>query len=114
MTDYRDYDLNVDTQSWGACLCWENGGRRSKWGLSPKCVSAVPVNEKANDTTCTTRNTAWAPTGSTKPTIEQWCTKDITSENQVCPLSGEPSETDKGMCEVNGVILDNLPDGLKI
>ncbi len=122
----RDYDLNVDTQSWGACLCWENGGRRSKWGLSPKCVSAVPVNEKANDTTCTAKNTSWTVEGSTttdangnkivptKPTIEQWCTKDINSENQVCPLSGKPSETDKGMCEVNGVILDNLPDGLKI
>lgn len=39
----RDYGLSVDTSSWGACLCWENGGRRSKWGKSAKCVDAVPV-----------------------------------------------------------------------
>lgn len=39
----RDYDMNVDTYSWGACLCWENGGRRSKWGKSTKCVAGFPV-----------------------------------------------------------------------
>ena len=39
----RDYALGVDTQSWGACLCWENGARRSKWGQSVKCVAALPV-----------------------------------------------------------------------
>lgn len=39
----RDYGLNVQTQSWGACLCWENGGRRSKWGKSAKCVAEIPV-----------------------------------------------------------------------
>ncbi len=33
----------MDTQSWGACLCWENGARRSKWGQSVKCVAALPV-----------------------------------------------------------------------
>ena len=48
----RDYDSSVDTQSWGACLCWENGGRRSKWGKSPKCVAAVPVTSAANDAMC--------------------------------------------------------------
>lgn len=41
----RDYTLNVDTQSWGACLCWENGGRRSKWGQSAKCVAELPVQQ---------------------------------------------------------------------
>ncbi|MBE6457487.1 MAG: hypothetical protein E7011_01625 [Alphaproteobacteria bacterium] len=39
----RDYRLQVDTQSWGACLCWENGARRSKWGQSAKCVTGLPV-----------------------------------------------------------------------
>ena len=42
----RDYNLSVATQSWGACLCWENGGRRSKFGKSAKCVAALPVAPK--------------------------------------------------------------------
>ncbi|MBR5153223.1 MAG: hypothetical protein IKW57_00275 [Alphaproteobacteria bacterium] len=39
----RDYRTMVDTQSWGACSCWENGARRSKWGKSANCVAAIPV-----------------------------------------------------------------------
>ncbi len=35
----RDYMLSVDTKSWGACLCWENGGRRSEDGASVSCVA---------------------------------------------------------------------------
>ncbi len=46
----RDYGLSVDTSSWGACLCWENGGRRSKWGKSAKCVNALPVAPLRYDT----------------------------------------------------------------
>ena len=45
----RDYALGVDTQSWGACLCWENGGRRSKWGKSAKCIAALPVIPTINE-----------------------------------------------------------------
>ncbi len=33
-----NYWYKVDTPSWGACLCWENGGRRSNDGTSLKCV----------------------------------------------------------------------------
>ena len=66
----RDYDLNVDTTSWGACLCWENGARRSKWGKSAKCLPAFPVtksdavlgdttiSEDANDVSCETQKDA--------------------------------------------------------
>lgn len=36
------YSDSVDTQSWGACLCWENGGRRSNNGTSVKCVATIP------------------------------------------------------------------------
>jgi hypothetical protein len=35
----KDYRHTVDTQSWGACLCWENGARRSKNGESVKCLT---------------------------------------------------------------------------
>lgn len=33
-----NYWKKVDTSSWGACNCWENGGRRSLDGTSLKCV----------------------------------------------------------------------------
>ena len=109
----RDYSLSVDTQSWGACLCWENGGRRSKNGLSPKCVSALPVAESANDNACST-NTPW-DTSSGAPTINNWCTKGSTSKNQVCPLNASESteEDSKGYCKTDtDIVLDNLPEGL--
>ncbi|MBO4672516.1 MAG: hypothetical protein J5608_02595 [Alphaproteobacteria bacterium] len=40
----RNYGISVDVQSWGACLCWENGGRRSNNGTSTRCVASFPVN----------------------------------------------------------------------
>lgn len=106
----RDYDMNVDTQSWGACLCWENGGRRSKFGLSPKCVAAIPVEETANDANCDNQTyTLWNNANST-PLISNWCTKTVTINNQVCPLNG--SETSDNMCQTNDEILSNLPEGI--
>ncbi len=39
----RDYSKTIDTESWGACLCWENGGRRSNNGTSTRCVPTFPV-----------------------------------------------------------------------
>ena len=108
----RDYSLSVDTQSWGACLCWENGGRRSKNGLSPKCVASLPVAETANDNACSD-NTLW--TGTEVPTINNWCTKGTTYKNQVCPLNADASteEESKGYCKTDtDIVLDNLPEGL--
>ena len=37
----RDYNLNVDSYFWGACLCWENGGRRSRNGKNATCVAEL-------------------------------------------------------------------------
>ncbi len=39
----RDYSKRVDVQSWGACLCWENGGRRSMNGQLVKCQPILPL-----------------------------------------------------------------------
>lgn len=39
----KDYALNTDTNAWGACLCWENGGRRSINGLYNKCMPVINV-----------------------------------------------------------------------
>lgn len=44
----NNYGTTVDVQSWGACLCWENGGRRSNNGTSTRCVPTFPVNPLVN------------------------------------------------------------------
>ena len=55
----RDYNINVDTAFWGACLCWENGARRSKNGRNATCVAELPVlpKETTDDTTGETTTT---------------------------------------------------------
>ena len=40
----RDYNINIDTDSWGICSCWENGGRRSTNGQSAKCDAVIPTS----------------------------------------------------------------------
>ena len=109
----RDYDLDVDTQSWGACLCWENGGRRSKWGTSPKCVAVLPVNEEdAKDATCSAEHTI---TTNKVADATKWCTQPVTQYNQVCSM-------DKGTLLINAAgycinkdnnVLEYLPTGLQ-
>lgn len=116
----RDYDLNVDTQSWGACLCWENGGRRSKWGKSPKCIAGVPVTslsadiKEINDVKCDLKvHTLFEATAEKPiPTITDWCTITPSTSNQVCPLGGKEKN---GVCiSTDGKELKNLPEGLGI
>ena len=45
----KDYVQNVDANAWGICSCWENGGRRSKYGLFSKCVPVMPISVVAED-----------------------------------------------------------------
>ena len=107
----RDYALNVDTPSWGACLCWENGGRRSKNGKSPKCLAALPL-KGGNDAQCNDKYTSDGTTG-TSATEDDWCLATPTSKNQVCPVS-YVENGESGLCvSPDGEVkLDNLPDGL--
>lgn len=107
----RDYALNVDTPSWGACLCWENGGRRSKNGKSPKCLAALPL-KGGNDAQCNDKYTSDSTTG-TSATEDDWCLATPTSNNQVCPVS-YVENGESGLCvSPDGEVkLDNLPDGL--
>ena len=107
----RDYVLNVDTPSWGACLCWENGGRRSKNGKSPKCLAALPL-KGGNDAQCNDKYTSDGTTG-TSATEDDWCLATPTSKNQVCPVS-YVENGESGLCvSPDGEVkLDNLPDGL--
>ena len=126
----RNYGLNVDTQSWGACLCWENGGRRSKWGTSPKCVAASPAGQKinattiefveANDAECNNVKDAYGnlidvvvkqATSTMKKS--NWCTQTPTlNTNLVCPIASTQNE--KNQCvDETGNVIKYIPDGLQ-
>lgn len=111
----RDYALSVDTQSWGACLCWENGARRSKWGKSAKCVSALPVSTEANDAPCSAQHTLPQATITSDFSESMWCTQgsdNITDKNQVCPLGA--TVDDENGCIINGgESIPNIPEGIK-
>ncbi|MBQ2017184.1 MAG: hypothetical protein II208_01500, partial [Alphaproteobacteria bacterium] len=103
------YDQSVDTTSWGACLCWENGARRSKWGKSTKCVAAIPTEDIiASDAFCITEvnNTYQAQfegqTPSEDLTAENWCIQPsvaINKDNQVCPYGYIKSIINTNECE---------------
>lgn len=103
----RDYGLGVDISSWGACLCWENGGRRSKWGTAPTCVAALPVTDEADGASCIGKSKNKAD--KTKP--KNWCTTTTTVINQVCPIGvAEGSTTEKYKCLFDDS--DKVPEGI--
>ena len=109
----RDYKLGVATQSWGACICWENGARRSKWGKSAKCVPALP-SKNAEDATCggdVSLNPATA-----NLTEDDWCISNIISDlNQVCSVNMETDEI-TGRCKSDGenvTVFGDLPEGIE-
>lgn len=106
----RNYGLGVDTLSWGACLCWENGGRRSKWGKSAKCVAALPTS----DTSAAICNATTTISSSDK--TENWCEMEkLTPLSQVCPSfapTGLPNVSIGGECLINGEPDHNLPEGI--
>lgn len=62
----RNYDTSVDTQSWGICSCWENGGRRSQNNYTTKCV------EKYYGFDAVTKKNSWISGPA------------LSSDNQVC------------------------------
>ena len=117
----REYNLDVDTQSWGACLCWENGGRRSKHGQSPKCIAGFPVKTEANDAACdpetyATDQVLYLWQNSAAPGDTNWCTVTPSSLNQVCPVGS--TENDNGICVGGGDMAEeleliNLPDAVQ-
>lgn len=84
----QGYIQNVDTFAWGACLCWENGGRRSKNGLATKCMPVIAVDE-ALDAQCDSNVQSINQSGF-EPAHDKWCTSTIKSEtDQVCPFNDQ-------------------------
>ncbi len=113
----RDYSLGVDTLSWGACLCWENGGRRSKDGHSAMCVATLPTLAPPQNKECPD-SIDYKNLNGHQP--DNWCTQKLLStDNRVCPIGGQLS--DKGECTTmikdalgNDVptLLEQLPEAI--
>ncbi|MBO7066147.1 MAG: hypothetical protein J6W40_00815 [Alphaproteobacteria bacterium] len=97
----RDYGLSVDTEFWGACLCWENGGRRSKNGKNATCIPELPVQstgtgEEAIDNPCyyyvegnNEQTIIWPYSISTgtSASYNNWCMQYTNAAGQVCPYN---------------------------
>lgn len=112
----RDYNLGVATQSWGACLCWENGARRSKWGKSVKCVAALPAVGGTNDVFCGGSNagTITVVNGQVRDE-DAWCTaQNISGANQVCAWRMEIDGDDCKYVDDEGEehVYGDLPRGI--
>ena len=77
-----NYSVNVDTQSWGMCSCWENGGYRSKNGSLPTCRPILPANSETNDQVCEKKILC----ENTSETCDSWCQQTVTSSSgHICP-----------------------------
>lgn len=109
----KDYTLNVDTNAWGACQCWENGGRRSKNGIFSKCSAVLPVvlssptdPNTANDRACNDPDLAGfiIAVGWQTLNLNHYCTSTVKSNtNQVCPFADQNESCD---------VPDGVPDGI--
>ena len=95
-----NYEITIDTQSWGLCSCWENGGQRSKNGTTATCRPLLPAisgdkNEDvvcSQDTLCSGKSySADDPAYSMcqqpySSTSLYWCQQSIkSSDGKLCP-----------------------------
>lgn len=97
-----NYDVNVDTQSWGMCSCWENGGYRSKNGTLPTCRPLLPAMSGENDSLCSSNillcpndDTSDLCTGSRSQSyVQYWCQQSVMSSfGQICPTTNVVKDT---------------------
>lgn len=92
-----NYSNDVDTQSWGMCSCWENGGYRSKNGTLPTCRPLLPALSGENDPICSADILCDNTNGGTEAlctqpryteSVQYWCQQSIFStKGQVCPTT---------------------------
>lgn len=99
-----NYGIAVDTQSWGICSCWENGGYRSKNGTIATCRPLLPAttgSSTTEDELCSPDNLckdsyasdANVPyicrqprSQSNNAKYDYWCQQTVfSSSRQVCP-----------------------------
>lgn len=103
----RNFVNNIDTDTWGWCSCWENGGRRSKQGMSEKCLSVIPIDNQNNPDNvrkCSDSGNNPNTNDNLALGFYDWCDAMVNSTtNQVCPM-GEQNP--------NCTIPDGVPDGI--
>ena len=90
-----NYNITVDTQSWGVCSCWENGGYRSKNGTIATCMPLLPALSGDNDPLCSAELLCPDNNQNTSEmcqqqrftnSIQHWCQQSIKSSlGQICP-----------------------------
>ena len=91
-----NYGISVDTQSWGICSCWENGGYRSKNGTTETCRPILPAISGDNDPICSPDilcqdgDTTNEMCGVARWTnnVQHWCQQPVMSSlEQICPTT---------------------------
>lgn len=85
----KNFANNIDTDTWGVCSCWENGGRRSRNGESEKCMAIIPTNNNGQyePSPCSRSGTTAFANDDATPGFNDWCDATInTNTNQVCPM----------------------------
>lgn len=134
----KNYSLNVDTNAWGICSCWENGGRRSKHGQISKCTASLPTIQvyTAQDALCD--NSGFSNTTTTiyqsipsnfmvlynmlntniSTFLNRWCTQTKTTSTTQ-PVQPGISSTNQ-VCPIDGcednqghsLVPTDVPDGI--
>lgn len=116
-----NYGVDVDTQSWGMCSCWENGGYRSKDGTLPTCRPLLPALSGENDPICSaellcdensTDEMCNQPCSSSY--VQYWCQQSVMSSlGQLCPTINVSSIDANIICtDTNGneiKAMENVP-----
>lgn len=114
----KDYTAQIDTNAWGICSCWENGGRRSKKGAINKCAAILPVQSITDqDENCTNANDSIRPyfniTEQTSVLLTNWCTSNVNpATNQVCPFGYQNVENPDDTDSCQKKIPPELPKGI--
>ncbi len=98
-----NYGITVDTQSWGVCSCWENGGYRSKNGTIATCRPLLPALSGDDDPICSIDILCSDDNSDTDEMCQQprsidsaqhWCQQSIISSfGQICPTMNIVSDS---------------------
>ena len=77
---------NIDSNAWGICSCWENGGRRSRNGESEKCMAIIPITNSDYPISC--EDAVPVTDISATTAFNNWCeAMHNNTTNQVCPMT---------------------------
>jgi hypothetical protein len=107
-----NYNVAVDTQSWGLCSCWENGGYRSKNGSVATCRPIIPAisgnTDSSSEELCSEHNLCketYAEGETVDKTCAQpranksfhWCQQTVvSSDGQLCPTMNLTTKNSAG------------------